>query len=70
MLSCQEKVPCTTKAKYSKGMEVKMKASNFGKKAIVTDVFQNEDCSYTYQVTYFTIWDTRRIKVVTEYEIE
>ena len=70
LCSCSEKVECTTKPKFSKGEEVKFKASSFGKKAVVVEVIQDENCDYYYTVSYFTLWDTRRLKTVSELELK
>lgn len=70
LASCSEKVECTTKPKFSKGEEVKFKASSFGKKAVVVEVIQDENCDYYYNVSYFTLWDTRRLKTVSELELK
>ncbi len=70
LISCKTKPECTTKAKFETGEEVEMRASRFKKKAIIIDVIRNEDCTYSYKVSYFKLWDTRRLKIVSELEIQ
>lgn len=68
LMSCSE--PCTNVPEFKKGDEVVFKASSFGKKAVITNIEQGPDCQFYYEVTYFTLWDTRRVKIVSPYEIE
>ena len=68
--SCKEKVQCNTQSKFKEGEEVRFKASTLGKKAVVIEVIQDENCDYYYTVSYFTLWDTRRIKTVSELELK
>jgi len=55
---------------FKTGEEVKFKASNFGKKGIVLAIDTMDKKSIVYVVSYFTIWDTRRVKRISELEIE
>jgi len=70
LFSCGPKCPNAASPKYHKGEKVKMAASKF-KQAVIIDVELNENtCSYVYSVSYFTLWETRRLKIVTEQELE
>ncbi len=68
VLSCQPKCP-NTQPLYHKGEKVKMAASSFKKAVVINSALNQETCEYEYTVSYFTLWETRRVKVVTEQEL-
>ena len=69
--SCKEKTEqCVANPLFKPGDKVEFKASNFGKKGIVLAIDSMDKKNIVYIVSYFTIWDTRRIKRVSEFEIE
>ena len=74
LLGCQDDCLNSGHAgpKFEKGEEVRFKSSAYGKTAVIVDVEQSgrTNCEPLYTVSYFTLWDTRRIKTVSEYEIE
>ena len=55
---------------FKPGQEVQFKASKFGKKAVILAVDSMDKQDIVYLVSYFTLWDTRRIKRVSEFELE
>lgn len=71
LATCSEKKnPNIAHPLFSQGQEVKFKASKFGKKAIILTVDTMDKKNIVYLVSYFTLWDTRRIKRVSELELE
>lgn len=55
---------------FTIGQEVKFKASRLGKKAVIIGVDTMDKQDIVYLVSYFTLWETRRIKRVSELELE
>lgn len=70
LAACSDKKHiCNEVPAFAEGDEVKMKASNLGKKAVVLRVIET-DCEFSYEITYFTLWETRRVKIVSGMELE
>lgn len=70
-VSCGPKCPNSPEPLFQKGEVVKLKAMNYNRETVITDRQLNpETCTYDYAVTYYTIWGTKRNKIVPEVEIE
>lgn len=69
LTSCTEKT-CNEPFKFSLGDDVKIKNKTFHNSAVVTKVNTDDDCSKTYEVSYFSHLGIKRTRVVTEFEIE
>lgn len=69
VLSCEPKCPNPQPPLFHKGEKVNMTASSFKKAVIINSRLNEETCEYEYTVTYFTLWETRRVKVVSEQEL-
>ena len=70
-LSCKDEVKQEiANPLFKTGEEVKFKSSNFGKKGVILAIDSMDKKSIVYVVSYFTIWDTRRVKRISELELE
>jgi len=69
MFSCAEPCPAPD-YEYEIGEDVHIKNKTFHDNAVITKQIQNDDCSCSYEIAYFSTLGTRRHRTVTAGEIE
>lgn len=69
LASCAENCP-DRKFKYEVGEDVRIKNKDTHNTAVITKQIEADGCSCEYEVSYYSMLNTRRHRVVTEGEIE